>query len=161
MFEEIEFLDEHEPTDDALRQAMEGVDASLADEECQALIGRFREVLRVSEVRHALSRQGATRLWRERPFAVFDDQGRLVTGRFDRVAITDAESGGDPRPVSAVVIDYKTDRCSEEELGDRVAHHRPQMQAYRRAAAARLSLALEDVSAKLVFTRLGRVTTVS
>ena len=170
MFEAVAFLDEAEPSDEELRQALEatGVDATAAERD--ALLERFREVIRVPEVREALSRRSAKRLWRERPFAVFDDEGRLVTGRFDRVAITDAgEQAASPpgsgsserRAASAVVMDFKTDQCNEEELPERVEHHRPQLEAYRRAAAARLAIPLEHVAAEVVFPHVGRVVRLS
>lgn len=166
MFEAVGFLDEDEASDEALHKALDTAGPPVSDSRRNTLIARFRETIRVPEVREALSRRGATRLWRERPFAIFDEEGRLVTGRFDRVAITDAikeVSSTDrgharaPRPASAVVIDFKTDKCSDAELGESADHHRPQLEAYRRAVAARLGIPVEDVAAELIFTHVGRV----
>ncbi|MFW5681566.1 MAG: 3'-5' exonuclease, partial [Phycisphaeraceae bacterium] len=166
MFEAVAFLDEDEPSDEALHNALDTAAPPVTDARRNALIARFRDTIHVPEVRASLSRRGATRLWRERPFAIFDDEGRLVTGRFDRVAITDASeatgstadrSGRAPTPVGAVVIDFKTDKCSDAELAESADQHRPQLEAYRRAAAARLGIRVEDVAAELIFTHVGRV----
>ena len=169
MFEAVGFLDEQEPSRDSLRAQLQTTSIPLTAEEEDELTRRFLEVIRTQEVREALSRRGATELLRERPFAVFDDEHRLMTGRFDRVAIQRTSANGsaalgdrsEASAENAVVIDFKTDHCSEAELADRVAHHRPQMEAYRRAAAARWSIPLSNVTAELVFTRIGRVVRVA
>jgi ATP-dependent exoDNAse (exonuclease V) beta subunit len=62
--------------------------------------------------------------------------------------------------VGADVIDFKTDAIRLNEiwaLGERVAHYRPQLEAYRRAAARLGRLPPERVTARLVFTEPGLI----
>ena len=95
-------------------------------------------------VRDALTRRHPQEtLWRERPFAARVD-GQMLTGRFDRVVI---EPDTDGRPARARLIDFKTDTHSTEA----VEHYRPQMDAYRRALAALLSLDENAIEATLLF----------
>ena len=157
LFECVGFLDEQPPERGALAEAARRADPSLDDAAAAGVIEDFEAVLQKTEVRDALARRGASRLERERPFAIFDERGRLVQGRFDRLVIHD-DAGG--RPTSARVIDFKTDRIDEAGVADRAAHHRPQLRAYRSAAAKRLGVPVDAVSAELVFTRVGRVVAV-
>ncbi len=95
-------------------------------------------------VRDTLTRQHPDEvLWRERPFAARVD-GRLLTGRFDRVVIEPGENG---RAARARLIDFKTDRHTPEA----VERYRPQMQAYRAALAALLEMDASAIEAVLLF----------
>lgn len=99
-------------------------------------------------VREALTRRHSEEtLWREHSFAARVD-GRMLTGRFDRVVIETDDAG---RPIRARLIDFKTDRYSDEV----VEHYRPQMEAYRRALAALLHLDEADIEATLLFVADG------
>ena len=153
MFEAVAFLDEQQPSDAALRQAARAEDPALDDAAIDRAVAAFHRVIAAQAVRDALSRRGATGLWREQAFALRDGD-RLLLGRFDRVVFIPA---GDAGPASAVVIDFKTDRITLPGVDDAVAHHAPQMHAYRRAAAAWFGLPLEQVTAELVFTAAGVV----
>ena len=63
------------------------------------------------------------------------------------------------------MLDYKTDRPHaglahddlDTWLAEKNEYYCPQLEVYRRAAAARCSLSPEAVTAKLVFVRLGEV----
>ena len=64
------------------------------------------------------------------------------------------------RPVAADLVDFKTDRVSPdrpEAIDARVAHYRPQLEAYRRAVARLLRLDAAQVSARLAFVEAGVV----
>ena len=95
-------------------------------------------------------------VWRERAFEVVID-GAWVTGVFDRVVIERAANG---RAVRATVLDFKTDRAAEAELGALVARHAPQLNLYRRVVAVLAGVAVADVEAVLVFTRSRRLVVV-
>jgi hypothetical protein len=59
-------------------------------------------------------------------------------------------------PVSAEIVDFKTDAVSSlEEIDRAAAHHLAQLTAYRSALASTLGLPVGSVTAQLVFTRLG------
>jgi ATP-dependent exoDNAse (exonuclease V) beta subunit len=173
-FELIEWLDAAEPDDDALRIAA-GPLTSGGD--LASPIAQFRRALAQPAVRAVLSRAtferpaepGCATLvhadsnltrpqWqvsRECPFAVRDGDA-ILSGQMDRLVVL---RDGD-RTVAADVVDFKTDAVSADDpatLAARVAWYRPQLEAYRRAAATLLGLASDRVSARLVFTQPGLV----
>jgi ATP-dependent exoDNAse (exonuclease V) beta subunit len=79
----------------------------------------------------------------------------LLAGSFDRVVLARRED----RPVAALVVDFKTDALAagdEGALASQVEHHRPQMQAYRRALAALTGLQPDDVGCRLLFLAADR-----
>jgi ATP-dependent helicase/nuclease subunit A len=95
---------------------------------------------------------GAVLLWREKAFERFQN-GRLLSGQIDR-AVVHLDGGGNP--VSAEIVDFKTDAVSSMAEIDRAAgHHSPQLTAYRSALASTLGLPVGSVTAQLFFTRLG------
>lgn len=161
-FERIDWLDEASDPDDAMlrRLAEEArLDLSVATD----AIAAFRTGIGGASVRSALSRADwmsrspevdEARVWNERPFAVRDGD-RLLEGRFDRLVV--GRSGG--RVVRAEVIDFKTDHAAAGLAGEALARHaethRAQMEAYRRAAAALLSMSAEQVEVALIFTAAG------
>ena len=141
-------------TGSALHEQLEAIGYvdDLTDAEVEALHPELREALRHDAVRAALSpRWPDEALWRERKFVVRDD-GRLMQGAFDRVAV---RLDGAGKPLEARVVDFKSDRVEGDDVADRVELYRPQLQAYRRAAATLLRLSVEKVSAELVFLRPG------
>jgi ATP-dependent exoDNAse (exonuclease V) beta subunit len=157
-FELIEWLDDGEPADAALREAAQcaGVRSDNLDE----MIAEFRRMLAEPEIRSVLSRPAATRgrtfeVWRERPFVIrWDDS--LLAGKFDRVVLTREGS----RAVRAEVLDFKTDAIPTDEPGrldELVKHYRPQLDAYRAAAARLTGLKPSQVGARLLFVTIGAV----
>ena len=95
---------------------------------------------------------GAVFLWREKAFELFQD-GRLISGQIDRVVVH-LDDAGDP--VSAEIVDFKTDAVSSlEEIDRAAARHLTQLTVYRSALASTLGLPVGRVTAQLVFTRLG------
>jgi len=161
-FELIGWIEDGVPSDPALIDAARahGVD----EHEAQALVPEFRRTLEQPEVASALSRAShedseSVRLDRERGFAVRfepepgDEHAEpcIVSGRFDRLVFVPGLWGE--------VLDFKTDAVGADEgsLRARVEAHRPQLDAYRRAAASMLGLAPDRVRARIVFTAVGRV----
>jgi len=72
-------------------------------------------------------------LWREKRFDILDG-GSWISGCFDRVVIHRDAAG---KAVSAELIDFKTDKCTREEL---VADYTPQLESYRRALSILLNI---------------------
>ncbi len=95
---------------------------------------------------------------RERAFVLREDDA-ILSGSIDRLVVL---YDGD-RPVGADVLDFKTDVLPPGDaaaLAVRIEYYRPQLAAYRRAAARLLGLDPSRVSARLVFAELGEVHTV-
>lgn len=92
-------------------------------------------------------------VWRERSFEVVLD-GAWVGGVFDRVMIQ-RDDGGRIRAVT--VFDFKTDRVGgETAITEILQAHAPQLNLYRRAAAACTGVSPSAVRAEVVLTRLQR-----
>ncbi|MEM1108480.1 MAG: UvrD-helicase domain-containing protein [Planctomycetota bacterium] len=121
----------------------------------ETLPSSLASIFESEAVRRAFTRRfgDSEVLWRERAFVVADGK-HLVRGQFDRVAIKLDESG---RPAAAHLIDFKTDviPSSGEALDRRVEIYRAQIQAYRRALASMLNLAVSQVNSELLFIRSG------
>jgi ATP-dependent helicase/nuclease subunit A len=115
----------------------------------------FRRVLELEDVRRALARpEGVVELWRERSFELVLGN-EWVTGSFDRVVIRKDDAG---RPVSAVVLDYKSNRVeTTEEIEAAAEHYRPQLALYTRALSRLIGLDPEHIEQRLLFTHPGRV----
>ncbi len=178
-FEQIEWLDGGPPDDAALVAVAERLFRGKLD--VAAHLADFRAALCRPAIRAALTRatyeqiaegQAATPVhagehvrqprWgvhRELPFAVRESDV-LVSGQMDRLVVL---YDGD-RAVGADLLDFKTDTLPAGDaaaLADRVEVYRPQLNAYRRAAARRLGLSADRVSARLVFVVPGAVVEVS
>jgi ATP-dependent exoDNAse (exonuclease V) beta subunit len=97
----------------------------------------------------------AQQVERERRF-LHPDDARMWNGSFDRIVwLCDGD-----RTTAAHVIDFKTDAIApgdDAALAARSEHYRPQLEAYRRAAANLGRLAERSVAVRLVFTCAGRV----
>jgi len=150
----VEWIEDGPPSDESLNEQARHFD--LDAERKQALQVEFAGMLNETDVREALSRtiypdDVELELHREKPFAVRIDDS-IVTGSFDRLVVMRR----DGRVVGAEVIDFKTDRTvgGVDEL---VEHYRPQIDAYRRAAAKLYHLDALDISARLVFLTAGEV----
>lgn len=85
----------------------------------------------------------------ERGFAFFE-QDQLVQGFIDRLVLLYR----DDQVVAAEILDYKTDVWDEESpetLANKTACYAPQIHAYRLAVARLTGLAVDRISARLVF----------
>jgi ATP-dependent exoDNAse (exonuclease V) beta subunit len=92
-------------------------------------------------------------LWRERAFEAVVD-GTWMSGVFDRVVVVRDEGGA---PVSALVVDFKTDRIADARaLADAADRHRGQLAAYRAVVARLTGLESARIRAELVFVAGGR-----
>jgi ATP-dependent helicase/nuclease subunit A len=92
---------------------------------------------------------------RERRFAVRHDE-ELLSGSIDRLVVI--QCGG--KVIAADVIDFKTDEVTVGDaagLQKKAEFYRPQLDAYRAAAAKLLGLAPEAIGARLVFLSVGKV----
>ena len=97
--------------------------------------------------------RGNFALWRERAFDLLHD-GEWISGIMDRVVIELNEEGA---PLSAWLIDFKTDFISDDEqLKQKVTGYRPQIELYIGALRKLTGLAAGSVRASLVFTRTPR-----
>jgi len=174
-YELIEWLEDGPPDDDALRRVADSLAAGRLDVSAQ--IEQFRRSLAQPAIRAALSRatyerpddgqsgcaiharadikQPRWEVWRERPFAVRDDDA-ILRGAIDRmVVLYDVD-----RPIAADVLDYKTDTVAaddEDALAARVEEYRPQLEAYRRAVAGMTGLEPSLISTRLAFVGPGVV----
>jgi ATP-dependent exoDNAse (exonuclease V) beta subunit len=96
---------------------------------------------------------GRAEVWRERAFEIVLDDA-WVTGVFDRVIV---ERNGRNGVEWVTVLDFKTDRVDDERaLTEAVRRHSPQLNVYRRVAAALTGVAIDAVTCELVFTRVQR-----
>ena len=112
------------------------------------------EALVAPELRSLLTRpDDDAELWRERRFAV-ELEGELWSGTFDRVVL---HRDGEGALTHAEVVDWKTDRVSEDGLLERAEHYRPQLEAYGRVLAAMTGVPAERIALRLAFLRAGRV----
>jgi len=59
--------------------------------------------------------------------------------------------------IGADIIDLKTEQLNSTQLHDHTNRHRPQLQAYRTAAATFLRLPVERISTRLVFIETGQI----
>ena len=176
----VEWLDDGEPGDALLRE--KAATMTTGDLNVEALAVDFRRALDRPAIRALLTRatyqkkpsgrgpeailhagptmsQPRWEVWRERPFALRDAEA-ILAGRIDRlVVLFDGE-----QPVAADVLDFKTDAVGardREALDARVEFYRPQLEAYRRAAARLVGLDPSKTLARLVFTEPGVVRVVS
>ena len=97
----------------------------------------------------------ALEVYRERPFAVTEGDS-LLSGAFDRLVVARRQG----RAVFADVLDFKTDAAEprdEARIGELVDRYRPQMAAYRRAAARVARLGPAQIRCRLLFVSAGAV----
>jgi ATP-dependent exoDNAse (exonuclease V) beta subunit len=172
-FQQIGWLEEGVPADEPLRKTAQELGLGALD--LSELLRQFRAALEKPAICQALRRAtyeqpaapGAAcavhvapgmagarwEIWHERPFVVRDGDA-ILHGTFDRV-VTLSEGH---RVVAVDVLDYKTDRLPADDpcaIDARVDLYRPQLEAYRRAAAKLLGLDPGRISARLLFVDPG------
>jgi ATP-dependent exoDNAse (exonuclease V) beta subunit len=158
--EGIEWLESCELSDAGLLESLK--DERPTDEEAQRAIEALRSALDQPDMKQLMSskaHEGSENLtvWNERRFTLLlkDDQGDdfLANGSIDRLVLT--HEGGEV--VRAEVIDFKTDRVTEDAVPIRATHHAAQMSAYRKAVAAMYDIEPAAVRLRLAFTAPGVV----
>ena len=140
-----------------------------------AHLGRFHQQLAAKEIADLLSRNfyaspanlGVPKLkgksWpagevklsvhRERPFAIRSGD-EILTGSIDRLVVITV--GG--QIVAADVLDFKTDELrpgDAKALRAKADFYRPQIEAYRAAAARLLGISIDCIASRLVFLSAG------
>jgi ATP-dependent helicase/nuclease subunit A len=174
--EQIEWLDAGLPSEQRLRQIASQVRGQIGEAfgDLDAHLQRFHQQIAAADITQLLSRQFydspaalglSQKAWpaggvelsasRERPFAIRHGD-ELLNGSIDRLVVI--KSGG--RPLAADVIDFKTDEIApgdQASLAAKIDFYRPQIEAYRSAAARLLSIEPSHICARLVFLHLGSV----
>jgi len=77
-----------------------------------------------------------------------------IRGSIDRLVV---HTGDDGSPIRAAVIDWKTDSFDPSDRGEKEDYYAPQLASYRQAAALLLGIAVESVTAQLVFVKTAEV----
>jgi ATP-dependent exoDNAse (exonuclease V) beta subunit len=177
-FEQIAWLDDGEPDDALLRRI--ACEQKLDHLDLPELAAQFRAALQRPAIHAALRlatyRQPPAKgdacsvfagpnvcsprweLYRERSFSVRDDSG-ILSGAFDRLVVL---YDGD-QVLGADILDYKTDDLPADDpraIDIRLGLYRPQLEAYRRAAAGLLGLQPATVSARVLFVGPGIIQSV-
>jgi ATP-dependent helicase/nuclease subunit A len=162
--EQVEWLDGGLPADDVFREVAGKLRHEIGDvwNELDPLIARFRQQLAAPAVAAALVRSAYDQfaadeidVRRERKFA-HRVQDELLSGSIDRLVVL--QCGG--KAIAAEILDFKTDELpagDKAALKKRSEHYRPQIEAYRAAAAGLLDLDATQIGCKLVFLTLGTV----
>ncbi|MEX2471384.1 MAG: UvrD-helicase domain-containing protein [Gemmatimonadota bacterium] len=160
--EDIIWIEDGVPDDEALRARARKEAPAMHAEEVSGLIEEFRTWIAHPDVRGALSRSAyaalpdiVLRVENEMPFVrrVGDE---IQEGVIDRLVLL--EQGG--RVVAAEVLDFKTDRIAPDDesgMDERVEHYRPQIEEYCRVVRATYGLDEDDVRGTLVFLEPGVV----
>ena len=170
-FERLTWADENLPTADQLETFLRSLAPSVAD--FKPYIDDFYRLLDLPKVKTLFSRRGyettymglamvdedqiaiepnRVEVCTERRFAVATDSG-FLQGVIDRMVLI---FRGD-QLIGADIIDLKTERMDSDKLHDHINRHRPQLQAYRTAAATFLRLPVERISTRLVFVENGQI----
>ena len=170
-FERLSWADESLPTSDQLESFLRSLAPSVAD--FKPYINDFYRLLDLPKVKNLFSRRGyettymglamvdddqiaiepnRVEVCTERRFAVATDSG-FLQGVIDRMVLI---FRGD-QLIGADIIDLKTERLDSTQLHDHINRHRPQLQAYRTAAATFLRLPVERISTRLVFIESGQI----
>lgn len=156
-FEQIEWLDDGDPTDEQLLAVARTLPPMVLDP--KSVLAEFRSMLSKPAITAVLSREHSPhrsltpRVFREHPFASRFEH-TLLSGVIDRLVLWSSAD----RIVAAELFDFKTDTVADEaSLSERVETYRPQLDSYRQAAAQLFGLKLNQVDAQLVFVKRGDV----
>lgn len=162
--EALEWMEDGLPDDATLLARARKVAPGMEEARIREWLSDFKVWMEVPEIAEALSRAHyataapsptGLRVERELPFLHRMPDG-ILQGFIDRLVLT--EEGG--RVVGAEVLDIKTDildGADSEAIQAKVAHYRPQIDAYREAVAGRYRLDPSVVSGRLLFLRPGVV----
>ena len=159
----VEWLDDAQTPDESelrkrIEETLEGRKASFTAEE---ILDEFRSACRNPELIAALSRSRYfpdenPELERERRFAVWIKQEKIMRGSIDRLVVQRDASGA---IVKIEIFDYKTGD-STDVVDALVENYRYQLDAYRQAVCELYGVKADIVETALVFTTLGKVVTI-
>ena len=170
-FEKLTWADEDLPTADQLESFLRSLAPTVAD--FKPYIDDFYRLLDLPKVKNLFSRRGyettymglavvaddqvaiepnRVEVCTERRFAVATDSG-FLQGVIDRMVLIYRGE----QLIGADIIDLKTEQLNSTQLHDHTNRHRPQLQAYRTAAATFLRLPVERISTRLVFIETGQI----
>ena len=170
-FEKLIWADENLPTADQLESFLRSLAPTVGD--FQPYIDDFYSLLDKPKIKNLFSRRGYETTYMglamvdddqiaiepnrvevrtERRFAVATEAG-FLQGVIDRMVLI--YRGG--QLIGADIIDLKTEQFNSSKLHDHINRHRPQLQAYRTAAATFLRLPVERISTRLVFIESGQI----
>ena len=164
-FEQIEWLEAFEPkpqanddtnlTLDLFEQPVEGNAPSFPHlamtEHCPPEVKKtLNSCFTNPDIRTLFTKpETATVVWRERAFSYVEGD-QFTNGIFDRVVIYKTQDGTISR---AEIIDFKSDRIHPgNTLEQAIEHHRPQLEAYRKALAKIVGIDESVIEIKLLFT---------
>ena len=119
----------------------------LLDGDAEA-VAMVRTCLEEPEIQEHFTTDPEAVVWRERRFGVVLD-GEFCSGVFDRVVLW---------PDRAEIVDFKTDMVRDaSDVESAVARHQSQLDWYRRVLVLMTGLASEQITCRLMFTRLPRL----
>lgn len=151
LLQRIEWLDDFRLDSSELQSLLRAHLPRETDRWRRNRLDEFSRLLDHPDIRRLLTRP--SKEWhvaRERPFARIAD-GRLISGVIDRLAWRVHNRA----PVEAQIIDFKTDAIRPGDEPAAAEAHRPQLEAYRAAAAELLHLPASAVSLHIIFLATG------
>jgi ATP-dependent helicase/nuclease subunit A len=161
LFEHVNWLDDGLADDAAMHHML--IDAVPHRHETwrAACIGEFRRAIEHPVIRTLLlkssGKDAQVTVFRELTYARLTG-GAVQRGVIDRLVLSHDDAGS---PVSAAIIDFKTDRVAAEHVDEAAAGYRDQIEQYVQAVTAQFDLSPASVSASLVFTDPGVVVTMT
>jgi ATP-dependent helicase/nuclease subunit A len=166
-FEEIEWLDGPTPSIETLMASAPKEEAALLGEETLFAAAQcFIAAIESNVMKKLLTKpEGNVAVFNEQTFALRVEKGTDfasvslkeltdLQGSIDRLVVFYDEEG---IPISADVIDWKTDSFDADELEAKIEHYAPQIASYRLAAAKLLGIEQAVVSTSLVFVKNQKV----
>ena len=134
----------------AVFEQIEWYTDELLDGDAEA-VAMVRRCLEEPEIQGHFTMDPEAVVWRERRFGVVLD-GEFCSGVFDRVVSW---------PDRAEIIDFKTDMVRDTaDVEAAVARHQSQLDWYRRVLASMTGFEPEQITCRLLFTRLPRLVAV-
>ncbi len=154
MLEQITWLDDWQPNERILRTIAKRAAPRRSDVWVRQMLESFAQLIKCPAVQKVLGLNGrdpnTLRVLREQPFVRLVD-GAIQRGMIDRLEIETIED----KPLSATVIDFKTDLITPEQAQATAEHYRPQLEAYRAAAAQLLDVKPALVRMIVLFVTAG------
>ncbi len=152
LFEKVEWIDDSDE-DVVVEQWLEK--ENPPPHIAEAVLSEFRGALKSPAVKEVLRKgPGEQLLWREKRFELLLDS-RLVSGAFDRVAISYDREG---EISGATILDFKSDRVDGgADPAEMAKRYKSQMALYEKALLKMLGIPGSVVSLKLVFTYSAQV----